>query len=239
MELAQAETPTAMNSAPKSFAVFVARYDLNRKAVIGGVAGTAFFISPSKAITAFHVLNKGSFATSSPLERTNVWLVREGREAIQLKPAMLREQKQFDLTSIDFNSQALAHRDEIYQLESPQIVNFQAATDVLETDGFEANSPGPELAFVGDDLVVTRVLQLRRIHAFGSLMRSARIDLASNDVNLVGAVCLQLSYKPILGLSGGPITRHGKVVAMNSFADPSRRTTWAIRLARGYLPTSI
>lgn len=227
----QAETFSNFSATPKSFAVFMARYNVLSKVVTGGVAGTAFFISPSKAITAFHVLNQKSFATTSKLERVKLWLVREGRAAIELDSQMLREQKQRDLTTIDFGGQPVAKSDEVYELESTSTANTVSSTDVLQTDGFKANTPGPELAFVGDELVITRVSQLRRIHTYGALLQAARIDLSSNDVNLVGADCLQISYQPIVGLSGGPITRNGKVVGMNSFADPSKQTTWAIHLA--------
>jgi hypothetical protein len=215
---------------PKSFAVFVAHYNSNNNNAIGGVAGTAFFVSPNKAITAFHVLQAASFAKYPGFEKVKVWLVHEGRPAIEVHLSNLSEQKDSDMTVINFGDQKPVFANEIYPLAKNFTLEFHDKNLNVVSDGFVANSTGPELARNGSDLVITKVSHLQRIHADGKLMQAANIRLTATDVNLVNASCFQASYEPIVGLSGGPMVVDGQVVAMNSFADPSRKSTWALQL---------
>ena len=116
----------------------------------------------------------------------------------------------------------------------------------VETDGFAANSTGPILEFnktIKNALVTTNVQRphfltitsvphLARLHSEGTILRSARLELTSQDVNLRNAPCTQVSYRPVVGLSGGPVLSGSRVIGINSFADPSARaSTWAIDLA--------
>lgn len=228
--LSQIETISKSSAIPKSFAVFVAHYNSNNKLAVGGVAGTAFFISPNKAITAFHVLQTASFNKHPDFEKVKIWLVHEGRPAIEINLKNLTEQKNADMTIINFGNQKVVAADEIYSLQKQSNSQFDNQNLNVESDGFVANSIGPELFHNGKDLFITRVDQLKRIHAQGQLLQFAEVDLKAGDVNLVKAPCLQASYEPTIGLSGGPMTKDGIVVAMNSFADPSRKSTWALQL---------
>jgi hypothetical protein len=228
--LSQIETNSKSSVIPKSFAVFVAHYNSHNKLAVGGVAGTAFFISPNKAITAFHVLQTASFNKHPDFEKVKIWLIHEGRSAIEVNLKNLNEQKKSDMTIIDFGNQKVVTADEIYSLQKQSNLQYDNQNLNVESDGFVANSTGPELFHDGSELLITRVGQLKRIHVQGQLLQFAEVDLKARDVNLVKAPCLQASYEPIVGLSGGPMTKDGKVVAMNSFADPSKKSTWALQL---------
>jgi hypothetical protein len=216
----------------KSYAVFVARYNINNTEVLGGVAGTAFFISPTKAITAFHVLQNKSFALSSISERVRVWLVHEGRSAIELNQENLQEHKDLDLTVINFNSIKMVGDRDIYPLAKaiPAYAPFMLTLEV-ESNGFIEGSTGPVLFRNGPDLFLMAVPNLQRIKTRGHLLRFATFYLTSADVTLKNALCLQVSYVPILGLSGGPVLINGQVVGMNLFSDVSKKSSWALSLA--------
>lgn len=205
--------------APKSYAVFLAHFDPVTGEAHGGVCGSAFFISPTRAMTAFHVLQPRSFADA----RTQIWLVHEGEPAIELSAEEITGDSAHDTTTIDL-ARAVDPKY-VFKLAS-------APEGDVETDGFIASSAGPQLAREGRRLKITSVPHLERIHAEGRIVRGATpVTLTSADVNLRDASCVQLSYQPIVGLSGGPVFKGDRVYAMNSFADPrARESTWAVEI---------
>lgn len=219
---------TTLGPQPKSFAVFVANYNDTGSDVVGGVAGTAFFTSTSKALTAYHVLQKGSFKPRQGYQKVRIWLVHEGQPAIELKATMLKETPDRDLVEIDFPKQAVnsefvfSRISKRESLETPQV-------EVI-TEGFLANSTGPVLAREGKDIVIQSVPRLQRLIQHGQLLRMAKVELRASDVNLKSAPCLQVSYKPVVGISGGPVLLNGQLIGMNSFADPSGQSSWAQEL---------
>ncbi|MGZ3774403.1 MAG: hypothetical protein ACXVCN_11830 [Bdellovibrio sp.] len=217
---------------PRSYAVFVAHYNTDNNSAVGGVAGTAFFISPSKAITAFHVLQAASFSKQPNFEKVKIWLVHEDRPAIEINLNNLKEHQEFDLTVIDFGKEKIASQPEVYPLENNLKENTSLNAWTVESDGFIANSTGPEIAKSGNDLVITSVPKLQRIQSYGRIVRSSLVHINASDVKLEHVPCFELSYKPVVGLSGGPMLKDGHVIAMNSFADPSHQSTWAVQLSQ-------
>ena len=206
---------------PKSFAVFVAAY--NEKGEIrGGVAGTAFFISPRRAVTAYHVLQPKSFQLQPGFTRQRVWLVHEGEAPIELKQKQARFDSQNDLTVVDLDQDV--SRDFIYQMGASLTTGA-----ALETEGFRANTAGPKLARIGDEIEIVDVPRLERVQLTGQLMNQARVEIRAIDVTLNSTPCLQVNFEPIRGISGGPLLSGGKVVGINSFGDPREaHRTWAV-----------
>lgn len=223
--LAQDETTTA--SIPKSFAVFVVRYNSMTREASGGVAGTAFFTSQNQAITAFHVLQEDSFKSHSVNDKVYIWLVHENHLAIPIQLNDLITKKSSDLTFIQFPNSVVG-KDFVYQVARPQT---PSSTIKVVTEGFVANSAGPSLKMIDGEVKVTEVKKLNRLHAEGQLLRSAQVSLEALDVTLDQTPCFQVSYQPVVGLSGGPLLIEGRVVGMNSFADPSRTSTWAVKIS--------
>jgi hypothetical protein len=106
-----------------------------------------------------------------------------------------------------------------------------AVASQVETDGFIANTAGPTLARDGQDIDIVKVTKLSRLHLSGNLVRSAVVSLKALDIDLKSSPNVELSYRPVVGISGGPVISNGKVIAMNSFADPgTRQSTWALQL---------
>ncbi len=219
-----ASKAAATTASARTYAVFVAVFNRHTQEARGGIAGTAFFTSASHAITAYHVLQKASFRPQNAIETVQIWLVHENEAAIELKPEHLSEDASKDLTRISLGTDTKVPRRYIFELSQGT-----PASDV-KTEGFLAHSIGPVLRINAGKLSIVSVPRLSRLHAHGLLERSSTIHLQANDVKLSGAPCLRLSYRPVVGLSGGPvIAANGKVIGMNSFADPTTRAhTWAI-----------
>ena len=206
-------------SSNKAYAVFVISY--NDSAAIGGVAGTAFFVSPTKALTAYHVLQAVSFHPLAGYTHSRVWLVHEGEPAIELHETDVTYDQNNDLTAVAIHQSVKT--DYIYSTA------FETKLIDVETEGFRANSSGPRLERVGSEIEITAVPTLERIHLRGSIIQRTRVDLHAIDVTLNRTACVQVSYQPIRGMSGGPLIAGGKVIGVNSFADPGTKDrTWAI-----------
>lgn len=217
---------------PKSFAVFSASYTPGSPDIQGGVAGTAFFVSPTLAVTAHHVLQPKSFQPTAGTH-LRIWLVRENFRAIELRPEYLTYRPDQDLTLIRLPATESIPTDFIY--ESTMVANSNAN---VETHGFVANTPGPLLVWKDGDLEILYVPSLERRDLHGHVLVESRVTLKAQDVQLQDSVCVQLSYEPIVGISGAPVTVAGRLIGMNSFADPvTRKRTWALRLNGNGLAT--
>lgn len=214
---------------PRSFAVFVAYYNTKGGVVRGGVAGTAFFVNPTTALTAYHVLQAKSFVPVQGFSKVRVWLVHENYRPIELKLDQIHTRRLRDMTEIRVNRPVDSRF--VFHIGRPT-VNAQ-----VETPGILANSVGPVLAWQGDDLQIVKVPHLERRQLSGKILETAKVTLQAKDVNLDAAPCVKLSYQPIVGFSGGPVLSNGRVVAMNSFAEPGTRLrTWALNLGASSLP---
>jgi hypothetical protein len=211
---------------PKSYAIFVASFNPITGDARGGIAGSAFFVSSTKAITAYHVLQAKSFDKPTEFTQTQIWLVHESEPAIEINLSNLDSNASADTTSIHLSANQV---DASYVFEIGK-TNELKIDDKVETDGFIASSTGPVLAPIGNGrLRITSVPHLERLHVEGNVVSRINVSLTSNDVNLKQTPCVQLSYKPVVGLSGGPVISGHRVVGMNSFADPqARASTWAV-----------
>lgn len=218
--------PASQALTGKSFAVFVASYNTTNDKAQGGVAGTAFFVSPHKAITAFHVLQDKSFKPAPGYERVKVWLVHENHIALEVTAKQVSYRPDQDTSIIDLGSRVKVAAQFIFATEKLTPVTAQ-----VEAEGFMANSIGPVLERRGSDIAIVAVPKLERMRLSGTILKQSEINLRSQDLNLKSAACVQLSYQPIRGFSGGPVTANGKVIGMNSFADPEGSgRTWALQL---------
>jgi V8-like Glu-specific endopeptidase len=216
----------------KTYAVFVTTVNRQTKAATGGVAGTAFFISPTKAFTAFHVLQEGSFKAPSADELRQVWLIHEGEPAIEMSRANVSFSPDQDMTRIEISGEKAVKQDYVFQVQpkngsDPEI---DVKNGEVVTEGFRANTAGPVLVWEKSRLKVEAVPHMERVFSSGKTLRDTFVNLKAADVELKNKRCLQLSYQPIVGMSGGPVLAStGRVIALNSFADPaSRQQTWAV-----------
>lgn len=218
--------PLFAHAAGSSYAVFKVSYSDTNKPVVGGVSGTAFFVSQNKAMTACHVLNEKSFEPAPGFTKSRLWLVHENQKAIELFKSNVVTNCDRDETIIHFKQPVVASKF----VFSTQTEGFSSNSE-FTTEGFIANTAGPEFAWENGQLEITSVPSLQRVTTKGTLIRNVKVDLKATDVTLVNTNSIQVSYKPIVGMSGGPVLINGKIVAFNSFADPeTRNSTWAVLL---------
>jgi hypothetical protein len=215
---------------PKSFAVYTASFNDEGFEARGGVNGTIFFVSPTQAITAYHVLHASNFHPLPGFKHVRIWLVHEGYRPIEVKPEYLKTDSNKDMTVVTIPPALAVDTKFVYSMGSMQSSEATAGLKA-ESDGFIANSTGPRLMRQGSLIEIIAVEHLARIHLEGTTLRQALVNLKAGDIELKVAPELELSYQPIVGISGGPVVIDGKVVAMNSFADPStRKSTWALQV---------
>lgn len=211
---------------PKAFAVFMASYNTHNDIVRGGVCGTVFFVSGTRAVTAFHVLKPASFTPLPGFERVRIWLVHEGYPAVEIRPQYLRSNPDKDVTLITLPKSLRVDRRFVFYTAKIGMIASR-----VETEGFMANTDGPILVRQGLDIGISSVPHLTRLHLSGKVVRLVQVNLKAADINLKSSPSVELSYQPIVGISGGPVTANGKVIAMNSFADPGTfKHTWALQL---------
>jgi hypothetical protein len=159
-------------------------------------------------------------------ERVRVWLVHEDYPAIEMKPEFVASNPDQDITTISLPEAKKVDSKFVFATASSVVLSAP-----VETDGFIANTAGPTLVREGFDIGIAKVTSLSRLHLEGKLLRSATVSLKASDIDLKSSPNLELSYQPVVGISGGPVTSNGKVIAMNSFADPStRKSTWALQI---------
>jgi hypothetical protein len=213
-------------STGRSFALFSVSYNSSGSEAQGGVCGTVFFISENQAVTAYHVINAESFKPNPGFQKKRLWLVHEGEAPIEVKPEFLRSDRLRDLTMIRLPSKIA--KKFIFE-QGPALANA-----AVESEGFVASSTGPVLSRQGLDIAIVSVPRLQRVFAKGLVIRKINVDMKAIDVELDKSPSVQVSYAPIVGMSGGPVVSGGRVIAMNSFADPgTRKSTWALELEPG------
>lgn len=220
-------TQATQNVTPSTFAVFVVSSNPKTGEAKGGVAGTAFFVGRKTAWTAAHVLNPQSFKTSADFPLTQIWLLHERHAPIEIKPSHVSSLPGQDLTRLNF-SHEIVRREFVFQQRSSSLSLVQGQ---VETNGFLAETLGPVLRWNKGRVEISAVPRLERKSARGQISRRARVNLQAPDVQLDEAPCLQLTYQPVKGLSGGPVLFEGQVVGVNSFADPQMQGhTWAVQI---------
>lgn len=210
---------TAKGSA---YAVFKVSYNETGSAPVGGIAGTAFFIAGDRAVSAHHVLNETSFLPAPGFAKTRVWLVHEGETPIELFASNVLTDPSKDFTIISFLEPV---SDKIYRRGPASRVGRAVASE-----GFRANTAGPKLFWNGPDLDISEVPRLERLRAEGVMMRAMPVSVQATDLHVTNAQGMQVSYQPIVGMSGGPVTQDGMLIGFNSFANPDRASSWALAL---------
>lgn len=210
----------------KAFAVFMVSYNTTNDQVRGGVAGSLFFVSPTEAITAYHVLQPDSFKPAPGFERVRVWVLHESLGPIEIKPEYANYTADKDLTRVKLPATKAVPPQYVFQTE-----RVNPLLQAVETEGYLANTGGPLLIREGLDMGIHSVRKLQRLRFTGKILRQATVELNADDVKIKSSPNVQLSYEPIVGLSGGPVVSNGHVIAMNSFADPAtRKSSWALEL---------
>lgn len=221
--LLAAESAVARGSA---WAVFKVSHSQDGSEVLGGVAGTAFFVSNGLGYSAYHVLNSKIFEPIKPGHLVKIWLVHEGEKAILVRPLDLQYHSHKDLTLISgLNSQI--PKKHLFDFVPTSKISFGPLLQ-LKSMGYRANSAGPKLEWKQGKLQIVDVPKLDRIDSAGGILAQTKVSIQANDVKLDSIPSFHIDYPAVQGMSGGPVLMGNQVIAFNSFADPTSRKTWAV-----------
>ena len=186
----------------------------------GGVCGSGFFVDPTTAVTANHVLNDSTFLPNAGYKQCRVWLItREGviysinRQVIKPFPAI-------DTTVIQLNS---------YKKESISSDRFDRGSvprgAKVRGLGHVGNAmPKIDAKWEGDVLRIAKA-DLSSVYSdrSGHVERSLVLDVNANDVKMKTVRGFELSFSTCVGMSGGPVVNaeNGQVLGMLTFGLPA------------------
>lgn len=234
--------PQAQNPQPfKSFALFKASYNsIMDNDVKGGIAGTAFFVTKNIAITAYHVLNDSTLKPNLNHTKTQLWLLNKMGGIIELKKYKytLKYFPGKDITLIVFNKPVVKD-DYVFQIDFENFNTFTNKNDLqiysenIKSEGYRADSlVKATLAWSSHNLTVKEIHFLPQESHKGAIELITQISISATDVQLHNIQCLKLSYGSVLGMSGGPTLKNGKIIGVNSFGFPAgeniKTSTFAI-----------
>jgi hypothetical protein len=204
----------------KSFAVYKASYNergnkSGKSDVVGGICGTAFFISDHEALSAGHVINPGLFSPNSGYARAQVWLVSETGGVIEIHEEQVRSLPDVDAALIRFEKSVVS-QSYVFEIAADTPPVNTAASMV----GYRLGSGQPALAWEGDRLRLSRVLNLEKEERSGDIEALVNLSISASDVKLNNIHTLKFSAGSRVGMSGGPTLVAGKVVGLNSLGFP-------------------
>ena len=211
----------------ESWAIIKVSYNPHTNQAVGGICGTAFFVSKNTFISAHHCFSNITFIPNQGFSKVKVLLANESGRIIEniLIDKLVPE---FDLTVGRLNSQ---ENIDILPMES----NFKIG-DVVYNIGFPKDE-----SLVKFNLRISKgklKVDMVRVKAFqqsGTIISTPIVTITANDINITGKQVIKLSYTSRRGFSGGPLIFGGKVIGMMSLVippeyDPSQ-PAMAIRMA--------
>lgn len=202
-----------------TFAILKISYNnIGDTTVEGGICGTGFFIKPQKAITANHVLNRNTFTPNVGYKFCDVILISHNGFTYSIKMSQITEYREIDTSVINFDSVP----------QNTSVYSTSIDTDICGQDvksyGFIGNQmPIINANWVNNSFKVNSVnLSTVVKNESGHVLRYFKISINGNDVKLSNIYGFEVSFKSVVGMSGGPlIDINGKVIAMLSFGLPA------------------
>jgi len=215
-----------------TFAILKISYNnIGDSTVEGGICGTGFFIKPKNAISACHVLNRSTFTPNRGYMFCDVILISPNGFIYPIKMSQITEYPEIDTSVINFNS--VPQNTSVYSTS----IDADICGRDVKSYGFIGNRmPIIDANWVNNSFKVNSVNLSSVIkNESGSVLRYFKMSINGNDVKLSNIYGFEVSFKSVVGMSGGPlIDMNGKVIAMLSFglpADSNEKTqTFAIAI---------
>lgn len=215
-----------------TFAILKISYNnIGDSTVEGGICGTGFFIKPQKAISSYHVLNRNAFIPKVGYNFCDVILLSHNGFIYYLKMSQIIEHPEIDTSIISFDS--IPKNTSVYATS----IETDICGQNVKSYGFIGNQmPATNASWTNNSFKVNSVNLSPVIkNEIGSVLRYFKMSINGNDVKLSNINGFEVSFKSVVGMSGGPlINNDGKVIAMLSFGLPAgaieKKQTFAIAI---------
>lgn len=196
------------------FAIVKISYNIiGETMVTGGICGTAFLLNDSTAVTANHVLNKVNYMPSPGFKHVQYWLLRRNiRNIIELNKEDIIPMPKIDCSTISLRGKIQTQYKITYITPDvgDQVYNF----------GHVPNMP-ITLAHWDNKLVVDDyILEKSKADKKGKIISINFRSVQSQDVNILNKLLIQPSFIAKVGMSGGPLIKHDKIIGLMSFGFP-------------------
>lgn len=185
----------------------------------GGICGTGFFLDPSTAFTAHHVLNEETLAPNAGYRHVILWLILRSGPIYRIERSAVELHPEIDTTVIRFKNPVLGAL--IYD-----VARTKADAGIsVRGMGYEGNvMPSIDAKWQALELVVQSAnLADVVLDRDGYVKRLVTLDVTANDIKMVGVRGFELSFGSRVGMSGGPVVdlASGRVLGMLSIGLPA------------------
>jgi len=204
--------------------------EIGDTSLVGGICGSAFFISKQIALTAHHLLNKLNYSPNFSYNRCQYWLLSKSNDVIPLKVEYLIDCPDIDTTIIRFED-TLPISNILKLSDKPANVGEECFCEGYISEMMPVKNP----IWSKDGLIIGNVdLTELASDGKGIVKRILELYIQSHDVNLNGVKSIELSFGGIQGMSGSPLIRKtdGEVIGLMSAGLPvdsrKKNTLYAI-----------
>ena len=201
--------------------------------LVGGICGTGFFVGPSTAITANHVLNDSTFTPNTGFRHCRVWLIMREGTIYSIDPHATKPFPMIDTTVIRLNGD----KEESFWSDRFDRSPVVRGAKVRGFGHIGSAMPKMDVKWDGDVLRITKVdLASAYSDRSGHVAKVLEFDVNANDVKLKNVRGFQVSFPSRVGMSGGPVVNaeNGQVLGMLTFALPPdadiRTQTFAVSI---------
>lgn len=182
--------------------------------VTGGICGTAFLLNDSTAITANHVLNKTNYVPNIGYKYVQFWLVKRGtKKIIELKKEDLKPLPDIETTLIKLHEKVKCDFKVIEQVVK--------VNDIVFNYGHVSNMPITKAHWDRKLIIDDYSLENSKSDKTGQILSIKKITVKSNDLNIIDKAFIQPSFVANVGMSGGPLISHKKLIGLMSFGLPA------------------
>jgi hypothetical protein len=202
-----------------AFAIFKLSYnEPGDSKLSGGICGTGFFVDPTTALTAHHVLNNDTFRPNPGFQHALLWIISRNGQIHCLERSYVELHPEIDTTVIRFEDPI--RNVQIYDFATRGIVVGMLVRGI----GHGGNvMPAVDAQWRGRELRITSVnLERTILDTDGHVKRLLTLHVNANDVKLQGVSGFELSFASQVGMSGGPVVDRdtGEVLGLLSLGLP-------------------
>lgn len=197
------------------FAIVKISYNhLGETPVEGGICGTAFLFNDSTVITANHVLNKINWTPNPGYKYVQYWLLKRGsKKIIELSKENLTPLGNIETTLIHLVEKINSQLEIMHQ-------KFEIG-DAVQNYGHISNMPITNAHWANKLIIDSYDLSQSKSDKVGKILSIRKATIHSADLDIEGKEFIQPSFVANVGMSGGPLILHNRVIGLMSFGLPA------------------